>query len=65
MADTAFLRRIATDASTDPRTVKKNLEGSRVSALPRERITYALIDRGLSSYVRGPVSLDTSPKSRA
>jgi hypothetical protein len=65
MADTAFLRRIAADSSTDPRTVKKYLEHGKVSGLAHERITYTLIDRGHTALVRAPVAESSLPKSRA
>jgi hypothetical protein len=65
MADAAFIRRISVDSSTDPRTVKRYLASERVSPLARERIEFALIDRGLRSHLRAPVAIDVSPKTRA
>jgi hypothetical protein len=65
MADAALLRQISTDSSTDPRTVKKFLNGATVSRLPRERIYYAMHDRGLQSYIPASVAESFAPKSRA
>jgi len=63
-----LLRQIAVEANADPRTVKRYLDNQPdrpVRPTAHQRITYALIDRGLSTYVRHPVSETSLPKSRA
>lgn len=69
MRNAHLLRRIAVDATCDPRTVERYLAndpGRPVRSTVHERITCALEDRGLTQYVRrSGLALDVGPKSHA
>ena len=62
---THVIQKVAAEADCDPRSVKAYLEHREMRPRVADRITRSLVDRGMASFVRAPVSIDHSPKSRA
>lgn len=56
--DTATVRRLAAEAETDPRTIRKLLEGKPVRGLAAHRARRVLVAAGL---LRAEIPLETTP----